>query len=131
MEPYVRADSIEEKTRGWLKTIEPFNQHPLKLNKERAALLIVDMQKFFLDPASPTFTCGGLGIMPNVKKLIESFRQNHRPVIYTCHVHHPDSIDAGIMGLLQNDEIATLRRIRCSETNCKSLRDSNWGCSIG
>jgi len=98
MEPYVRADSIDETARGWLKTIEPFNRHRMKLNKERAALLIVDMQKFFLDPASPTFTCGGLGILPNVKKLIEVFRQNHRPVIYTCHVHHPDRIDAGIMG---------------------------------
>ncbi len=98
MEPYVRADSIDEKAREWLKTIEPFNQHRMKLNKERAALLIVDMQKFFLDPASPTFTCGGLGILPNVKKLIEAFRQNNCPVIYTCHVHHPDRIDAGIMG---------------------------------
>ncbi|TFH59960.1 MAG: hypothetical protein E4G91_08650, partial [Candidatus Zixiibacteriota bacterium] len=72
MEPYVRADSIDEKARGWLKTIEPFNQHPIKLNNERAALLIVYMQKFFLDPASPTFTCGGFGILPNVKKLIEA-----------------------------------------------------------
>jgi biuret amidohydrolase len=98
MEPYVRADSIDEKAQGWLKTIEPFNQHPLKLNKERSALLIVDMQKYFLDPASPTFTCGGLAILPKVKKLIEAYRQNNRPVIYTCHVHHPDSIDAGIMG---------------------------------
>jgi hypothetical protein len=35
------------------------------------------------------------------------------------------------MDLLQNDEIATLRRIRCSETNCKSLRDSDWGCFVG
>jgi biuret amidohydrolase len=98
MEPYVKIESIDEKGRGWLKTIEPFNQHPMKLNKERAALLVVDMQKFFLDPSSPTFTCGGLAIMPNVKKLIEAFRQDNRPVIYTCHVHHPDRIDAGIMG---------------------------------
>ncbi len=31
------------------------------------------------------------------------------------------------MGLLQNDEIATLTWIRCSETNCKALRDSARG----
>jgi ureidoacrylate peracid hydrolase len=56
------------------------------------------MQKFFLNPKSPTFTCGGLAILPHVKLLIEAFRKAKRPVIYTCHVHHPDRIDAGIMG---------------------------------
>ena len=35
--------------------------------------------------------------MPGVKRLIKSFRRAGRPVIYTCHVHHPDKIDAGIM----------------------------------
>jgi ureidoacrylate peracid hydrolase len=69
----------------------------MNLNKSKAALLVIDMQNFFLDPASPTFTCGGLAILPEVKKLISVFRSAGRPVIYTKHVHHPDRIDAGIM----------------------------------
>jgi ureidoacrylate peracid hydrolase len=69
----------------------------MTLNPDRAALMVVDMQKFFLDPELPTFTCGGLAIMDNVKKLIDTFRMAKRPVIYTAHVHHPDKIDAGIM----------------------------------
>jgi ureidoacrylate peracid hydrolase len=55
------------------------------------------MQNFFLNPNSPTFTCGGLAILPNVKRLIDAFRKAQRPVIFTRHVHHPDKIDAGIM----------------------------------
>jgi len=98
MEPYVTPDSLEEKAGYWLRKIEPFNQHRMRLNKEKSALLVIDMQDFFLDPASPTFTCGGLAILPTVKQLIHAFREANRPVIYTCHVHHPDRIDAGIMG---------------------------------
>ena len=97
MHPYVTAENLKEKTKEWLKKIEPFNQHKLKIKKEASALLVVDMQKFFLNPASPTFTCGGPAILENVKQLIKTFREAKRPVIYTCHVHHPSLNDAGIM----------------------------------
>ncbi len=98
MEPYVTVDNLEAKTRGWLERIRPYNQHELRLNAERSALLVVDMQVFFLDPASPTFTCGGEAILPNVGRLVQAFRQAGRPVIFTRHVHHPDHLDSGIMG---------------------------------
>jgi len=98
MEPYVTAETLDDRTRSWLEKIAPFNQHDLKLNRDRAALLVIDMQRFFLDQDSPTFTCGGLAVLPNVKRLIGAFRQAGCPVIYTRHVHHPDGMDAGIMG---------------------------------
>ncbi len=97
MEPYVTTESLAEKTQLWLEHITPFNQHRLKLNKEKSALLVIDMQKFFLDPNSPTFTCGGLAILPKLENLISAFRNAKRPVIYTRHVHHPERLDAGIM----------------------------------
>ncbi|MEO0068510.1 MAG: isochorismatase family cysteine hydrolase [candidate division WOR-3 bacterium] len=97
MDLYVTQDNLKEKAQEWLGKIAPFNQHEMELNKERSALLVIDMQKFFLDPSSPTFTSGGLAIVPNLKMLVKEFRQANRPVIYTCHVHHPEGIDAGIM----------------------------------
>jgi ureidoacrylate peracid hydrolase len=96
--PYVTASTLPVKTVEWLDKIAPFNPERMKLNPERAALLVIDMQRFFLDPASPTFTCGGVAIMGNVKRLIEAFRAAGRPVIYSCHVHNPNLSDAGIMG---------------------------------
>lgn len=98
MEPYVTRSNIAHKTKQWLEHITPFNTHTMHINRDKSALLVVDMQHFFLDPASPTFTCGGLAILPNLQKLIKVFRQAGRPVIYSRHVHHPDGIDAGIMG---------------------------------
>lgn len=98
MEPYVTLENLAAKTLEWLGAIEPFNLHEMQLKREASALLVIDMQEFFLDPQSPTFTCGGLAILPNVKRLIEGFRAAKRPVIYTRHVHRADGSDAGIMG---------------------------------
>jgi ureidoacrylate peracid hydrolase len=97
MEPYVTPESLQARTRLWLEHIAPVNQHQMEFRKDKAALLVVDMQRFFLNPASPTFTCGGLAILPTVKRLISSFREAGRPVIYIRHVHHPGHLDAGIM----------------------------------
>jgi isochorismate hydrolase len=58
MESYVTPESLEARAQLWLEQIAPINQHQMELSKERAALLIIDMQRFFLNPASPTFTCG-------------------------------------------------------------------------
>jgi len=98
MESYITPETLPARTQFWLEQIKPFNQHQMELSKEKAALLVVDMQHFFLDPASPTFTCGGLAILPTLQRLIAAFREEGRPVIYTRHVHHPDGLDAGIMG---------------------------------
>lgn len=98
MESYVTAENIEAKAATWLDRIRPFNQHAMRLNARASALLVVDMQRFFLDPASPTFTCGGLAIVPTLRRLVDAFRRAGRPVIYTRHVHHPGDLDRGIMG---------------------------------
>ncbi len=98
MDPYVTVENIEAKTRAWLEQIRPYNQHEMRLNAAASVLLVVDMQRFFLDAASPTFTCGGVAILPTVKRLMDAFRQANRPVIFTQHVHHPGDLDSGIMG---------------------------------
>jgi len=98
MKPYVTQETLSAKCDEWLARVAPYNTHDLRLNAPRAALLVVDMQDFFLDPVSPTFTCGGPPVIPNLQKLIAAFRSAERPVIYTQHVHSPDLSDAGIMG---------------------------------
>jgi ureidoacrylate peracid hydrolase len=98
MDYYVTPETIQSKSRAWLDQIAPFNTHEMHLNPARSALLVIDMQNFFLDPASPSFTCGGLAILPNIKTLVQEYRSHGLPVIYTRHVHHPNLLDAGIMG---------------------------------
>lgn len=97
-QPYVTTDTLPQMAEKWLREIAPYRMHRLTLNAPAAALLVVDLQNFFLDPQSPTFTPGGAAVVPNVQKLIAAFRQAERPIIYTTHVHKPDGSDAGIMG---------------------------------
>src|SRR5512141_1377072 len=98
MDYYTTPENIDSKSGQWLDRISPFNTHKMQLNPGKSALLVVDMQRFFLDPASPSFTCGGLALIPGLKKLIAAFRESGLPVIYTRHVHHPGLLDAGLMG---------------------------------
>jgi len=96
--PYVTSKNLDEKSKTWGKIIAPYNTHKMILDIPHSALLVIDMQNFFLDPKSPTFTEGGLAILPNVKKVISAFRKRKRPVIYTAHIHKNMEIDGGILG---------------------------------
>jgi nicotinamidase-related amidase len=98
MEPYVNEETISTKNKTWLEHIAPLNTHVMQLNRNHSALLVIDMQRFFLDPASPSYTCGGHAILTGIKNLVHAFRQAGQPVIFTKHVHHPGLLDAGIMG---------------------------------
>jgi ureidoacrylate peracid hydrolase len=98
VEPYVTAESLETRARAWLEEIRPYNRHVMQLDVAASVLLVIDMQPFFLDPSSPTYTCSGPAIIPRVGALIDAFRRAGRPVVFTRHVHHPDGLDSGIMG---------------------------------
>ncbi len=98
MNSHPNSDTLESRTRAWLKRIRSYDRPEMRLDVVASALVVVDMQLFFLDPASPTFTCGGLAILPGVTRLVAAFRRAGRPVVFTRHVHHPDGLDSGIMG---------------------------------
>jgi len=68
-------------------------------------LLVIDMQRYFVDPAGAAFLPGAQAILGNVRSLIEAFRAAARPVIYTRHVHHPGGFDLGILGQWWGDSI--------------------------
>lgn len=96
-EYYVTESNLKDKANFWEKEIRPYNVHKMEPNLRSTALLVIDMQNFFLDSESKTFTPGGLAIIPKVAKLIKAFRKNNLPVIYTAHVHKSPEMDGGIM----------------------------------
>ena len=46
-----------------------------------SALLILDMQDYFLDPESHAFIPSAPAILPNLKALIDAYTQHRLPVI--------------------------------------------------
>jgi nicotinamidase-related amidase len=97
-EYYITSSNLKIKAKAWGKEISSYNVHRMKPDFKKSCLLVVDMQKFFLDPKSPTFAPGGLAILPNISKLLHAFRKKKLPVIYTAHVHKSKDMDGGILG---------------------------------
>ncbi|MGB8657475.1 MAG: isochorismatase family protein [Candidatus Zixiibacteriota bacterium] len=95
---YVTPANIDKKAAAWREEIAFYNVHRMKPDFKKSCLLVVDMQNYFLNPQSPTFTPGGLAILPSVSRLISAFRKKRLPVIYTAHVHKSRELDGGILG---------------------------------
>jgi len=71
----------------------------LPFNWERAALLLVDMQGFFIDPASPAYMPQALPALSNAGRLARLFRERGLPVLFTAHAHKDPARDGGLMAL--------------------------------
>jgi bifunctional isochorismate lyase/aryl carrier protein len=61
-----------------------------ELKKDTAALLIIDMQKFFRDKESDAQVPGMNQLVPKIKNLIEVFNKDNRPIIFTRHIDSDD-----------------------------------------
>ncbi|MFA4874637.1 MAG: isochorismatase family cysteine hydrolase [bacterium] len=68
-----------------------------KQNISASALLVIDMQRYFLCKDAPAFLPPPARLVPNVLDLIDLFRAAGRPVVFTRHAHRRGS-DTGEMG---------------------------------
>jgi nicotinamidase-related amidase len=73
-----------------------FRHKPWQLIPGKAALLVLDMQNYFLEPESHAFTPSAPAIVPNILELIEMARKFDMMIIFTKHVN--DDKNAGMMG---------------------------------
>jgi isochorismate hydrolase len=53
------------------------------LDLTQAALMVIDMQRYFLDEQSHAFIPTGAEIVPNIQRVLKQFRDQGRPVIFT------------------------------------------------
>ena len=58
---------------------------------QASALLILDMQDYFLEPDSHAYIPSVAAILPNLKALIDAYAQHHLPVIFTQHLNTPEN----------------------------------------
>lgn len=94
-ENYLTAENLDRKTEEYLQAIAPYNHRELPFNLEQAALVIIDMQRCFLEPAYPLYSDNGRVILPRLTALIEHFRKHLRPVIYAVQQNKGEFIDRG------------------------------------
>lgn len=103
-EHYFTTDNIEAEALQMLYAIcRQDRDRGMPFNIDRAALLVIDMQDYFLQPSSHAFIPSAPAIIPAIEKLTASFYARRRPVIFTRQINSPD--DAGMMAKWWHDLI--------------------------
>ena len=93
---YFTSKSIHEKSQQMLQELKTFRErHKIDFKPGHCALLILDMQRYFLDESSHAHIPSALAIIPEVKSLMNAFLNNKLPVILTRHLNTPK--DANLM----------------------------------
>jgi isochorismate hydrolase len=89
---YLSSRNLAEKSREFLSRL------PVKrslassgFDPKRAALIILDMQKYFLDPNSHAFVPSAAVVLPGILKLAAAFHQIKQPVVLTRHLNTPQN----------------------------------------
>jgi len=101
---YFSPDNIEEESLAMLEHL-PGARHrrTSKYDPEKSALLILDMQSYFLEPSSHAFIPSAAAIVPRLKALAQSYYSYNLPVIFTQHLNTLQ--DAGSMASWWKDLI--------------------------
>lgn len=103
-ETYFTPATINAVSQQMLDSLADYTRHhPPPLTLERSALLVLDMQSYFLDPASHAFVPSAPAILPGINALISAFSRHGLPVYLSRHINTPD--DAGMMAVWWQDFI--------------------------
>ncbi len=90
-ESYFNLSTIDRDSAKMLAELGPFMRHRgASFVPDRAALLIIDMQRYFLDPASHAGVPSAAAVRAGVLSIKSVFEANGRPVIATRHLDGAD-----------------------------------------
>ena len=91
-EQYFDSKSIAEKSRIMLQKVEKYRErHKITPNPEHCALLIIDMQRYFLDDDSHAYIPSSPPVIENIKKLSDAFCKIGAQIILTKHSNTHDN----------------------------------------
>jgi isochorismate hydrolase len=95
-EAYFTPATIAPKSMAMKRSlIDRFHKQPVAFTPNRSALLVLDMQAYFLETLSHAFIPSAPAIAPRVNELIEAFSVSNLPIFFTRHINTPE--DAGTM----------------------------------
>jgi len=118
-EQYFTSDSINTLPNDWYKTYtDPAKVKIQPFRIETAALLVLDMQRYFLDPKSHAFIPSAPFILEKLSKAADNFISQGRPVIATQHVN--EEKDAGRMDDWWSELITTDHPLADIDPNLKN-----------
>ena len=96
-ERYYTRGTIQKKSHEMLASVERLRRRHADIifRPENAALLVLDMQEYFISESSHAYIPSAPAIVSGIDKLIVAFSCADYPVIFTRHLNTPE--DAGMM----------------------------------
>jgi nicotinamidase-related amidase len=90
-EAYFTPETIKPQAEKMLHTVrsERERRPDQAFRVEQAALLVLDMQNYFLDPRSHAFIPSAPAVLPHIAALTAAFHRSRRPVVFTRHHNIP------------------------------------------
>jgi isochorismate hydrolase len=86
-ESYFTSENINEKSKKMLHKLNNCRErHKFDFKPNASALLILDMQRYFLDKNSNAYIPSAAAILPNIIKIMNAFLKNNLTVILTRHI---------------------------------------------
>ena len=82
---YVTSATLDHRTRSWIAAVRPWSQGRELPPLEHAALLVLDLQRFFAHPESHAYLPALEAVLPRILELVDGFSAAQRPVVYTRH----------------------------------------------
>lgn len=106
-EPYFTKRTLRKKSQELLDYVDESRRRHANLafRIQKAALLVLDMQAYFLDENSHAFIPSAPAIVSSINEIIATFESMKRPVFFTQHLN--TSNDAGMMALWWRDMITS------------------------
>jgi isochorismate hydrolase len=103
-ERYFTKANIHQQARDMLAELSRFRaRHKNTLCPQQSALIVIDMQRYFLDKSSDAFIPASRAIIPGVAKLIDLFSKKDLPIIFTRHLNFES--DAGMMSTWWKEDL--------------------------
>ena len=103
-EQYFTKDNISMKSLDIKNNVLKYSRkNELSLKTEKLALIVTDMQDFFLKPESHAFTPSADAIINNINLLIKTCEDFDVPIILTQHINNKEN--AGMMNVRWSDLI--------------------------
>ena len=103
-ETYFTPDTLATKAAQIYRQVEPYRRTVnVPFEPRKSALLVLDMQSYFLQPASHAYVPSAKAILPGVSALVRAYSACGLPVIFTRHINTPQ--DAGMMARWWHDLI--------------------------
>ena len=102
--PYVTPATLDDRAAAWVAALGPWSRGRPLPTLGRAALLVLDLQRYFAEPSSHAYLPALVATLPRATALVAAFRSAGRPVVFTQH-GSPPGAPPGMMQRWWRDDL--------------------------